>query len=355
MKEKIAVIGCGIAGLETALRTERKGFEVDVIEPKESMIFYPTAHKLLEGYNAEKFSIDYRKKFKERNINHIQEKAEEVNFNTQEVFTENKQVKYDYLVIAAGSETKFHGVPGNERSETMRFKEEPEKIHRKLSNNEAESVVVVGGGATGVEATASLLELRKQKGFRISLIHSSERLLPYNSQKLASSVESSLKKKDVDLRLGERAEQINETNVKLSSGEEVEADLVLWAGGVKPNKLVEDLDLDSNQRGISVNEKMQTSEHNVFAVGDISDYEGKCNRALYSLFEAKTVAGNIYRKSNNKELSDLEIKWDPEIIYLGKRDSALEVSGFCIRGIIPSLLRSVGVEKRYLLTRRYLL
>ena len=73
--DKVVVIGGGIAGLEAALRTERKGFNVKLIEPKDSMLFYPSAHRLLEGESEEAFTIKYSEKFKDRDIEHLNHEA----------------------------------------------------------------------------------------------------------------------------------------------------------------------------------------------------------------------------------------------------------------------------------------
>ncbi|MFB6209019.1 MAG: NAD(P)/FAD-dependent oxidoreductase [Candidatus Nanohaloarchaea archaeon] len=352
--EKVVVIGGGIAGLETALRCERKGFSVTVVEPKDSMLFYPSAHRLLEGSSHEEFTIDYGRKFRGRNIEQVRQKAEGVKFGENRVYTEEgEELEYDYLVLAAGSETEFYDTPGHERADTMRFRENPQQIYRKLSEGEADSVAIVGGGATGVEAAASLLEVSDEHDFDLKLIHGSERLLPSNHEKLGRSAEKSLRKKGVELFLGEKAIEVGNPAVELESGDEVEADIVLWAGGVRPCSLVDQLDLECDRGGVRVDEYQQTSRENVFAAGDCCSYEGKVNRALYGIFEAKVAAENISMKSEEAELKQRSIPYDPEIIYLGSRDSAMEIGNFCMRGLFPSLLRSLGVEKRYLLLRKH--
>lgn len=355
MSDTVVVIGGGIGGLEAALRTERKSFEVKLVDPKDSMLFYPSAHKVLEGESADKHSIKFNEKFHGRNIEHLKQKAEKIYLEDEKIILEDGEVSYDYLVIAVGSETEFHGVNGSEKAHTMKFKEETSEIYEKLSNGGADSLVIVGGGSTGVEAAASLLEMRKDEGFDISLVHSSETLLPGNGSKLSLDIQSSLEEHNVNLVLGRKAVEIKDSEIVLDNEDKVEADIVLWAGGVSPSSFINDLDIESDKGGLKVDPNMETSKENVFAVGDVASYPDKNNRALYAIFEAKTVAKNVKRRSENKDLASLDIKWDPEIIYLGKRDSALEFGDFCFRGIIPSIIRSLGVEMRYMLMRKYLL
>jgi NADH dehydrogenase len=351
--ERVVVIGGGIGGLEVALRAERKGFNVELVDPGDSMLFYPSAHRILEGESTERFSIGYKEKFSDRDTVHRKSRADKIDFDDQNVSVDGQDIDYDYLVLAIGSETEFYDTPGQEKAKTMRFKEEAQEIHEKISGNGNTSVAIVGGGATGVEATASLLEVRKEKSFDISLIHGSERLLPGNGKELADEIEVSLESKGVNLIMGKKAVEINDSDVKLDDGGEIPADIVLWAGGVKPNSFIHDLSLEKDRGGLRVDENMLTDRENVFAVGDVASYEGKENRALHAIFEAKTVSENIFRLDRGKELVGRDIKWDPQLIYLGRNNSALEFRGKYFCGLIPSIIRDFGVEKRYLWSRKY--
>lgn len=351
--EKVVVIGGGISGLETGLRVERKGFEVKIIEPKDKMVFYPSVHRLLEGESENSFTIDYDSKFKGRNIEHVDQKASRIDFDQKNVVTETQELNYDYLVLATGSETKFYNIPGHEKAKTMRFKEDPKEIFQAINDGAIDHITVVGGGATGVEAVSSLLELRKEMNFSVRLVHGGDRLLPSCNGELSESVEESLDSREVEIELGNRVVEIRDESVILDSGKDLETDLVLWAGGVKPNEFIENIDIEQNERGIEVDKYMQAEKENVFAVGDNCSYEGKSSRALYGIFEAQTAAENITRISEGKTLEERNIKWDPEIIYLGKGDSALEFGDICFRGLIPSLIRTIGVERRYLLLRKH--
>ena len=311
------VIGGGIGGLEVALKAERKGFEVKLVDPGEEMLFYPSAHRILEGADSQEFTINYWEKFSGRNIQHIQAKAQGIDLEEEKVETEEGEVGYHYLVIAVGSETRFYDVPGKERASTMRFKEDAQEIYEEISQDGHSSIAVVGGGATGVEAAASFLELRREVDFDLSLIHGSDRLLPANSERLAEKVETSLRSKGVNLVLESKAVKITDDSLVMDDGSKLTADMVLWAGGVKPNSFIEDLSLEKDKQGLKVDDYMETSQENVFAVGDIASYKRKQKRALYAIFEAKAVAENLDRKRRGKDLVERKISWDPQLIYLG--------------------------------------
>ncbi len=355
MSKRVVVAGGGVAGLEVALRAEKKGFKVTVIDPRPGTVFYPSWHRVLEGEKAEKYMINFESKFSGRDIQHVQEKVTDINFERKEASTGTDSMEYDYLVLAAGSETNFNGVQGKEYAYTMRSSEDAYNLYSEIESGEASSITVVGGGATGVEATASLLSLRKEKDIDVTLVHASERLLPRKKESIGEKVEACLRDRGANIILESKAEELTEGCTVLKDGTEIESDAVIWAGGVKASEMIRELEVEQCRKGVDVDKHMLTDCECVFATGDVCHYRGKENRALYALFESKTVASNIVRMEKDKGLKERNIPPDPEILSIGERNGLLEYRGRCITGITPHLMRTLGVEKRYLWTRRHLM
>ncbi len=140
----------------------------------------------------------------------------------------------------------------------------------------------------------------------------------------------------------------------LDGGDTVQSDLTVWAGGIGLHPVVPELGLDHTERGLVVDEYMRCTE-DIYAAGDVATYESKIDRALYAITEAATVAGNIARAYSGMELNEVALRWSPNLVYLGRWDGLFELRGATWRGRIPALMRVLGVEQRYLWTRRYLL
>lgn len=365
MAKDILILGGGIAGLEVALKIERKissKHNISIVEPREALLFYPASHKIMNGYPEETITINYSEKLDSRNINHIKDKATEINLEKQEIKMENSGVAdFDYLVIALGAEANYHGLE-EKNADTLRYKEDLIKIRTMIQQDNIENLSIVGGGATGIEAAAALKEAKKRdenKDFKIRLFHSKDRLLPKHSQKLAKKAQEILEKAGIEIRLNQRIKGIEPHCVCTEDGEEFATDEVIWAGGIQKHQLIKkSQEISQDRKGVKVNQKHQVQGYqNVYAVGDCASYPGSKARALYALFEAKTAAKNIKRQvqGSRSNLSDRSIPYDPLIIYLGRNCSALEFGSFVFTGFIPSLMERIGVEKRYMWIRKKLL
>jgi len=189
------------------------------------------------------------------------------------------------------------------------------------------------------------------------MVEASDRILPPFHECVSEAVRSDYEEKDIDIRTETFVERIKQEKVVLKSGEELRSDLTIWAGGVKPNPTIDEFDMERERGGLTVDAHMRCDGYeDIYAVGDVADYEGKVNRAFFALSEAKTAATNIARDIRGEDdLEEQEIGWEPNVIHLGHNDAIFELNGHCFRGLLPDLMRRWGIEQRYLLTRRYLL
>lgn len=349
----LVVVGGGIAGLETALRLERNfDTEIKLVEPREKMLFYPSLHKIIEGEKPGKTTINYQNKLEKRNIKHVKTGMKDLEVENNTVILEDQELSYDKLVLAFGVSNNFHGVKGSEVC-TLRSMEDVKEVRRQIEDG-IEKAVVVGGGATGVEATASLLQARKEHSFEIELVHAEENLLPRNLQGLSKSAEKRFE--EVNVRKETKAVNVKDGEVELSSGEILNADLVIWSAGLKNHELAEKIELPLEKKGIPVNNEMSVEETNdIYAVGDLCHYGGKENRAYYALSEAKTAVKNIIADLNGGKRVENSFFWDPQVIYLGGRTSGMQAFGKTHTGYIPHFVREYFVDQRYMLLRKHVL
>ncbi|MFB6167033.1 MAG: NAD(P)/FAD-dependent oxidoreductase [Candidatus Nanohaloarchaea archaeon] len=351
MDPEIAVFGCGIAGLESGLRLERKGFEVTIFEPRDSTMFYPALHHIFHGREVDDVTIDLEGKFKDRDIELVNEEVTGMRPEENVVETTSGEWEYRKAVVAVGSETSYGTIQGEGNVNDLRFRDDAVKIRDHLSGGGIEDVVIVGGGATGVEAAGSMPD-----DIDVTVLEAEDRLLPAFPGKIGRTVERSFRSRGIGFRTGAMVDSIEEDHVVLEGGEKLGSEMTVWAGGVKPNPVLEEFGLPVTEDGVEVDSDLRAEgEDDVYVAGDAADYEGKVNRAFYAIAEAKTVAENIARSRNGKDLEKHRIARDPNLIYMGRWDSLFEMGGLTWRGRIPALMRRFGLEERYLWTRRHLL
>ena len=179
---------------------------------------------------------------------------------------------YDKLVLSPGSKPIVPKVTGADLSKvfTLRNIPDTDRIKQYLMTNYVKSAVVVGGGFIGIEMAENLSESK----IEVSLIEMAPQVLNNLDYEMAAMVHQEMRGKGIDLILGNGLAAINETGkaleVTLSNGQKIPADIVIMAVGVRPEtKLAAEAGLTIGTTGaIQVDQKMQTSDPNIYAVGD---------------------------------------------------------------------------------------
>ena len=185
-----------------------------------------------------------------------------------------ENVSYDLLLLATGSYPILLPIPGSDADGVFTVSDlhKAIAIKERIAKGRVSKAVVIGGGAIGIEMAEALTDLW---GVETALVEYMDQLLPGTiSWTFATILEKHLKENNVDVFTGEAAEEIvvvdgRVTAVKTSK-RSLEADLVIMAAGVRPqSQLARDADLHVSVSGaIVVNERMQTSDPNIYAAGD---------------------------------------------------------------------------------------
>lgn len=283
----------------------------DVISKKEDLLVQtPKAFK-------DRFNIDVRIKQEVISINKENKTVDVKNLSTGETYTET----YDKLVLSPGAEpiNPFKDL-NSKRIFTLRTIDDSSKIKEYISKNDVKNVVIVGGGYIGVEMAENLshlssrekcitnenmqIDLKESKNLNISIVEKSSHLIPTIDADMASFVHKALIKNSVKVFLNQGVESIiegDELFIKLENMS-IKADMVILCIGIRPEStLAKEAGLAVNERGyIIVDEKMLTSDENIYALGDAALIEnaitgrkaplalaGPANR------QARIVANNI--------------------------------------------------------------
>jgi NADPH-dependent 2,4-dienoyl-CoA reductase/sulfur reductase-like enzyme/peroxiredoxin family protein/rhodanese-related sulfurtransferase/TusA-related sulfurtransferase len=216
----------------------------------------------------DRFNIDIRVNSKVDSINPAEKTVQVVNLKTGVEYTES----YDRLVLSPGAEPVRPKIKGIEdkRVFTLRSIPDTDQIKNYIREKNPKRALVVGGGFIGLEMAENLCDA----GLDVCVIEMANQVMAPLDFSMASIVHQHLKSKNVGLLLGEAVDGFSDEetglNVELRSGKIIETDLVIWSIGVRPEtQLAKEAELQiGSVGGIAVNEYLQTSDPDIYALGD---------------------------------------------------------------------------------------
>lgn len=271
---KTVIIGGGAAGASCAARLRRldENCEILILEKtNEISIANCGLPYYVSGIinEREKILVSSVEKFKNWFNIDVKLNTEVVSIDRENktVLTQNgENISYDKLVLAQGASPIVPNFEGMDSSKvfSVRNLSDADKIKDYIKNNNSKKAVVIGGGFIGVEMAENLCEM----GLETTLVELAEQILASVDSEVAAFAQNTMKENGVELILSDGVKEFRENTIILNSGKEIAFDIVIMAIGVKPEtKLAKDSVLEV-QRGIIVNEFMQTSDSNIYAAGD---------------------------------------------------------------------------------------
>ncbi len=311
---KVIIVGGVAGGATTATRLRRldENSEIILFERGEHISFANCGLPYYVGdviKNEEDLLVQTPEKFKERfnidvrisqeviKIDKENKKVEVKKNDTGETYFET----YDKLVLSPGAEpiNPFKDVK-SDRIFTIRNVNDAEKVKAFIKSNNPKSAVIVGGGYIGVEMAENLSEYNME----VSIVEKSPHLISIIDNDIAHFVHNEVKKHGVKLYLNQGVNKIEEQEKLLLTldNEKIETDLAILCIGVRPeSNLAKEAGLSLNEKGaIIVNSKMQTSDENIYALGDAVEVQNIITGARSGIAlagpanrQARIVANNI--------------------------------------------------------------
>ncbi len=297
-QERIVIVGAGFAGLTLAEKLSRSNYQVILVDRNNYHQFQPLLYQVaMAGLEPSSISFPLRKIF-QRYSNVMIRYAEinRIDFERKRLYAELGHLNYDKLVICTGAITNFFGNKELERH-CLPMKSTAEALdlrnalfsdfEKAVSTRDYDDrqklidIVVVGGGATGVEVAGALSEMKKYilpKDYKelqygemdIFLIHAGDRLLPHMSKKASTNALRYLKDLGVQVMLGKRVVRCDGEFVFTNDGSEIRSGKVIWAAGIVcPN--LEGISEEYKGRGnrLKVNQHLEIiGLQGVYAAGD---------------------------------------------------------------------------------------
>ena len=306
MKERLVLIGNGMAGVRTLeelfkhSNADGKGsdlYDVTVIgsEPHPNYNRIMLSPVLASEKTIDDIILNSLDWYEENNIELITGDAvTEINRVKKVVVTDSgKEVPYDRLLVATGSTPFIIPVPGAEKEGVIGFRDIHD-VHIMLEAARSyKKAVVIGGGLLGLEAANGLMK----QGMEVTVVHLLDALMERQLDKPASDMlKLSLEEKGLNFMMEAQTAEITGdkrvAGVKFADGSEVEADLVVMAVGIRPNmSLAQEAGIYC-ERGVVVNDTMQTYDPKVYAVGECVQHRNECYGLVAPLFEQAKVAAN---------------------------------------------------------------
>lgn len=281
---KIIIIGNGIAG-QTVADLARKQDPNAIIDIYTKELYPYYSRIFLPQYIAKEKSLDnliVRNEawFEEKNINlHLGNEVETIFPHKKQIklATQNELKKYDKLFIATGSNARFlpFGNPNVKGMFTLRNIKDADEIKGYIEDKQVKNILIIGGGLLGIELGYHLKELN----LNVSICEISDYLLPRQLDKGSSHLlQRYLESKGINIICGQSVSEILGKNqvegIKLNSGPTYSFQMILQQMGIIPEiKIAKKAGLNT-ERGIVVNEYLQTSDPDIFAVGDCVQFNG---------------------------------------------------------------------------------
>jgi len=395
MATRIVVVGGGFGGAAAASRLERlfrrrDDVEIVLFDRENFSVFTPLLPEVPSGALEAKHIVSpLRARLRRTSVRQAEVRAIDVARKLVVAghcaMCAEYVVDYDYLVLALGSVTNFFGVPGvATRARTMKSLADGADLHDAVigrfehadldpdprARRRLLTFVVAGGGFAGVETAAELNDFVRAAGryypgiarddVRVVLVHSGERILPEVSPSLSAYALAKLASRGVDVRLRTRIAGCDETCVRLSTGEQIEGELI-WTAGVSPHPLLATLDLPRDANGrLSVDTTLAVAGRgDVFALGDCAAVRDPGSGALYpptaqyAIRQGRVAADNVAARLEGRAGRSFAYAPLGMLASLGRHSAVAEILGVRFSGPLAwwlwrtiYLMKLPGLERK---------
>lgn len=382
MPKQIVVVGGGAGGLELVVKLARKfkrneDVTVTLIDKNASHIWKPLLHEVATGsLDSHHDETSYRMLARKHRFNFVLGQATRIDADARLVhlaaetdeeghtLVEARQISYDEAILSPGSLSNDFGTPGvsefciklDSRDQAERFHQlyikQLHRVSAAADNQSQLSVVIVGGGATGVELAADLHNVAgrlQDYGFnrfskerlRVVVIEAGPRLLPVLPERISVSVRAELESIGVEVMTDVMVSSAEKDALVTKQGERISADISVWAAGVRAPAFLQDSGLPCDRIGrVMVNPDLSVQGvPGLHALGDCchcptTDGGTVPPRAQSAHQMAALVARNIIASHQGKPSKPFEYKDFGSLISLSKFSTIGSLMGNLMRGTV---------------------
>ena len=374
-KKRIVILGGGFGGVYAAMQLEKllareNAVEVCLVSRDNFFLFTPMLHEIAAS-DLEITNIVNPLRKLLRQIEVIVGDVRQIDLPAKRVLIScdphdyPQQIGYDHLVLALGSVTNFHNLPGSAefalpmksvsdairlRAQVLRHMEEANSQCNLSDRQSLLTFVVAGGGFAGVETVAALNDFVREalpfypsvreEMLRVILVHSGPVILPELGEALGRYTQKVLTGRGVDIRLNTRVKGVTEENVSLVDGSSIPTRNLVWTAGTAPSPLIFSLPCMKAGGRLLVDQSLRVPDWpDVWAVGDCAFVPDMRNpgeshppTAQHAMREGKVVAQNIVAALADRPLKTFSFRTIGLLASIGRRMGVARIFGFNFSG-----------------------
>lgn len=373
-EKRVIIVGGGFGGVTLAQHLERSvrsDIEIVLISGENHFVFTPMLAEVV-GRSVSPLHIVVPGRQMVRRTNWLTARVTEIELEKNFVHYmasggERGTLAYDHLVLACGSVVNLDIMPGMAAhayplktlgdatflgNDLIGRMEEASVESDSIKRQRLLTVVVIGGGFSGVEVSGAIADLLdrircfypqlRHEQPRVILLHRGDRILPeLNAPSLSEFAYSKLRERGIDVRLKTEAQEVSAIDVRLKSGEQIETATVVCTVGNMPNPLIRSLGLPINRGLIVTDPDMRVSGFtSAWALGDCAvvpnAYDGKPSppTAQFVTRQAKQLADNLICTLKGQPTRPFSFKPLGVLASIGHKNGVAEILGFKLSGLL---------------------
>ncbi|MBI4283133.1 MAG: NAD(P)/FAD-dependent oxidoreductase [Chloroflexi bacterium] len=375
---RVLILGGGFGGLYTLQRLinssgSKDKLEITLVNDENFFFFSPLLHEVATG-SIETRHVTYpirRLGSKDRFI-FVQGEVKSIELSERKVITADRELTFDYLILALGSVTDMSGLPSREknvftlktiydailiRNHIIKVFEqanlEPDEEKRK----QLLTFVVSGGGYTGVQLVAEIRDFIfhtlvkyydaiPSDTIRIILLETEQQIINGLHQNFIKYIVKHLQSIGVELRVNSRVTRVWQDKVEINGTEILPTETLIWVSGVMANPVVTGIKAQKDNLGrVIVNDYLELAQFpGVFALGDCAHYSDRNlgkpipQRAHNAVRQAKIVAANVLAEARGREKKRYHYTNSAEIVSLGRYKAILRLYQLRVYGLPARLV-----------------
>jgi NADH:ubiquinone reductase (H+-translocating) len=382
---KIVILGAGYAGITLATRLDKTGSSTKIIlvDANEYHDLIQQAH-LVAGGIKRKEEARYKilDIIENSNIHFIKSFVKKIKANEKKVILEDKEIEFDFLVVALGATTQSFGIENIQKHcLTLHSIDDALEIRNKVQNliyknnnknnkketfakikgedkDEKDHIVIVGGGPTGTGITGTISEFvnksrgQLSKSIKITLVTASPTILQNWNKRMIDEATKILQGKGINILTNNFVKDVTKDEIILDNGQKINSSLVIWTPGVKGFELPFEPDVEKTKdQRIVINEYCQINKFpDIFCIGDIAaikDFAGEDGEIKHpplgqiaisqAIYLAETIPEFFIKDKKPPKKFDYDIKIS--ILPMGEDDYIGIIDGKFVKGKIAKILK----------------